>query len=262
MMRSQESAEGKLIPTPEEIQASARDFEDMAPEELLRWTFDRFGGRAAFCTSLQAGGMVIMDMIHKVDPSARVFTIDTGRLPQQTYDLVDAARNRYGIAIEVYSPDHGELATMVEKHGINPFYRSYSLRLLCCEIRKVNPLSRVLSEMDAWVTGLMRTTSATRANVRKVELDNVNGGIVKVNPLADWDSDQVWAYIRENDIPYNALYDEGYTSIGCAPCTRAVRPGEDERGGRWWWERGMPKECGIHMVQQGNGISDKVGAKP
>ncbi|MBM3944316.1 MAG: phosphoadenylyl-sulfate reductase [SAR202 cluster bacterium] len=249
------------MPPLEEVKALAAQFEGKAPEDIIRWTFDRFGGRAAFCTSLQSGGMVILDMLHKVDPSARVFTIDTGRLPQETYDLIDRARERYDMPIEVYSPDHQELSTMVEKHGVNPFYRSYSLRLLCCEIRKVNPLNRVLAEMDAWVTGLMRTQSSTRANVQKIELDDAHGGIVKLNPLADWDSKQVWDYIRENDVPYNALYDKGYTSIGCAPCTRAIRPGEDERAGRWWWERGMPKECGIHLSPRRNGNATKAGAK-
>ncbi|MDA1188920.1 MAG: phosphoadenylyl-sulfate reductase [Chloroflexi bacterium] len=261
MVQTEKKRTSKLIPTAEEVQKLADEFEDKTPEELLRWTFDRFGGRAAICTSLQSGGMAILDMAHKVDPSARVFTIDTGRLPQETYEVIDQARDRYGMAIEVYSPDQDDLAAMVAKHGINPFYRSYSLRLLCCEMRKVNPLNRVLKDLDAWVTGLMRTQSSTRKNVRKIEIDETHGGIVKINPLADWDSKQVWEYIREYDVPYNSLYDKGYTSIGCAPCTRAIRPGEDERAGRWWWERGMPKECGIHMGPQSNGNNKKAEVK-
>jgi len=136
---------------------------------------------------------------------------------------------------------------MVTKHGINPFYRSVSLRLLCCEIRKVNPLNRALSNLDAWVTGLRRAQSGTRTGTAKLEVDASHGGIIKVNPLADWSEGQVWDYIRANDVPYNALYDKGYTSIGCAPCTRPTQPGEDPRAGRWWWENGVPKECGIHL---------------
>ena len=152
-----------------------------------------------------------------------------------------------GIDIKVYYPDPKKLAQMVTKHGINPFYHSVSLRLLCCEVRKVNPLNRVLQNLDAWITGLRRSQSQTRANVRKVEVDRDHGNIIKVNPLADWSEQQVWEYIRANQLPYNQLYDQGYSSIGCAPCTRPVVPGEDQRAGRWWWENGVPKECGIHL---------------
>ncbi|MBM3949245.1 MAG: phosphoadenylyl-sulfate reductase [SAR202 cluster bacterium] len=260
MVRLEDTKTRRPLPTAEEVKALAAQFEAKSAEDLIRWTFDTFGGRAAFCTSFQAEGMAILDMLHEVDPSARVFTIDTGRLPQETYDLIDRARERYGMAIEVYYPDHEELASMVAKHGINPFYRSYSLRLLCCELRKVHPLSRVLKDLDAWVTGLMRTQSSTRAETQKIERDEVHGGIIKVNPLADWDSSRVWDYLRANNVPYNALYDRGYTSIGCAPCTRAIGPGEDPRAGRWWWEKGMPKECGIHpAIVRRNGGSAKPG---
>ena len=149
--------------------------------------------------------------------------------------------------VDVYHPDHEELTQFVGEQGVNPFYRSVSLRLACCEIRKVNPLNRALEQYDAWITGLRRTQNKTRAGVAKVELDPAHGGMLKLNPLADWDYERVWQYIRANDVPYNSLYDKGYTSIGCAPCTRPIEPGEDLRAGRWWWENGFPSECGIHV---------------
>jgi phosphoadenosine phosphosulfate reductase len=223
------------------------EYENKSAEDVISWTLDTFQHRAAICTSFQAEGMVILDLACRIDPGVRVFTIDTGRLPLETYELIDRVREHYGIDIEVYYPDQKELAQMVTQHGINSFYRSVSLRLLCCEVRKVNPLNRVLQDLDAWITGLRRSQSQTRASVCKVEVDRDHGNIIKVNPLADWSEQQVWEYIRANQLPYNRLYDQGYTSIGCAPCTRAVAPGEDQRAGRWWWENGVPKECGIHL---------------
>jgi phosphoadenosine phosphosulfate reductase len=218
--------------------------------EIIAWTLERFGQRAAICTSFQAEGMVILDLACRINSGARVFTIDTGRLSQETHELMDRVRNRYNIDVEVYFPDQDELSQMVTRHGANPFYRSVSLRMLCCEVRKVNPLNRVMQNLDAWVTGLRRSQNPTRSQVATVEVDSHHGDIIKVNPLADWSADQVWAYIKDNDVPYNRLYDQDYTSIGCAPCTRAVMPGEDQRAGRWWWETGMPKECGIHLQLQ------------
>ena len=135
---------------------------------------------------------------------------------------------------------------MVSRHGSNPFYRSASLRLMCCDIRKVRPLKRVLEGLDAWITGLTRNQTEARSDVRKVDADPQHGGIAKISPLADWSWDDVWRYIRERDVPYNQLYDQGYASIGCAPCTRPIGPGQDPRSGRWWWEKGVLKECGIH----------------
>ncbi|MCI0440272.1 MAG: phosphoadenylyl-sulfate reductase [Chloroflexi bacterium] len=236
-----------LKPSESWVSEQASLLETKSAEEIIRWTLDSFGQRAALCTSFQAEGMVILDLACRVSQDVRVFTIDTGRLPQETYELIDSVRERYGIEVEVYYPDAQQLSELVTKHGVNPFYRSVSLRMLCCEVRKVNPLNKALAGLDAWVTGLRRSQSSTRASVQKVELDREHGGIVKVNPLADWTSEQVWEHIRANGVPYNALYDKGYTSIGCAPCTRAIEPGEDERAGRWWWENGVPKECGIHV---------------
>jgi thioredoxin-dependent adenylylsulfate APS reductase len=225
----------------------ANSFEGRTAQETIDWALGTFGRRAAVCTSFQAEGMVILDMACRADPQVRVFTIDTGRLPPETYELIDRVRERYGIDVEVFYPDQNELSQMVTQHGVNPFYRSVSLRLLCCEVRKVNPLNRALGNLDAWITGLRRSQNQTRASLSRVELDPDHGNIVKVNPLADWSDERVWEYIRAHDLPYNRLYDQGYTSIGCAPCTRPVKAGEDERAGRWWWETGMPKECGIHV---------------
>ena len=216
-------------------------------EEVIRWAVDTFGQRVALCTSFQADGMVVLDIASRLDLGLRVITIDTGRLPPETHDLIDDVRERYGIEVETHFPDQSELSELVTRFGANPFYRSVSLRLKCCEVRKTNPMEAVLGELDAWVTGLRRDQSATRQSIDKIEIDDAHGGIVKLNPLADWDEAKVWDYIKANDVPYSRLYDMGYTSIGCAPCTRAVAPGEDSRAGRWWWETGVPKECGIHM---------------
>ncbi len=236
-------------PAATDIDAVADEYETRSAEDVIRWALDRFGPMVAISTSFQAVGAVILDIAHHVDPDVRVFTIDTGRLPQETYDLIDRVREYYGISVDVYYPDNEELALMVSKHGINPFYRSVSLRLLCCNLRKVEPMNRALKDLDAWITGLRRSQDETRANVDKIEVDTGHGGIIKINPLADWSNDQVWEYIKANQVPYNELYDRGYTSIGCAPCTRTISPGEDLRAGRWWWEKGMPKECGIHLGQ-------------
>ena len=236
------------LASPIDIQELAAEHESKSADEVIRWAFETFGARAAISTSFQAESMVVLDMAYRIDPNVRAFTIDTGRLPKETYDLIDRTREHYGIAVEVYYPDQDQLTQMVSRHGVNPFYHSPSLRILCCELRKVNPLKRVLSNLDAWVTGLRREQTGARSAIGKIEIDASHGGIIKVNPLADWTHDQVWDYVRSRQVPYNELYDNGYTSIGCAPCTRPTQPGEDPRAGRWWWENGsVPKECGIHV---------------
>jgi thioredoxin-dependent adenylylsulfate APS reductase len=235
-----------------ELQAT---LETASARDVIEAAVEAFGNRVALCTSFQAEGMVILDIASRLPAQPRLFTIDTGRLPQETYDLVDAVRDRYGVEVEVYHPDHEDLTQFVGQEGVNPFYRSVELRLRCCEIRKVGPLNRALAGYDAWIAGLRRTQNATRARVAKVELDAAHGGMIKLNPIADWDYERVWQYIRDNDVPYNSLYDQGYTSIGCAPCTRPIEPGEDLRAGRWWWESGVPSECGIHTgpIAESNG---------
>ena len=230
-----------------DVEALSAEYEQRPAEDAIRWAIETFGSMVAIASSFQAEGMVILDMAHRIDPSVRVLTIDTGRLPQETYDLIDRTREQYGFSVEVLYPDHNELAEMVGRHGVNPFYKSVSLRLLCCQLRKVNPMNLALKDLDAWISGLRRSQGETRSRTAKIETDRGHGSMIKVNPLADWSHEQVWEYIRANDVPYNDLYDKGYTSIGCAPCTRATEPGSDPRAGRWWWEKGMPKECGIHM---------------
>ena len=236
----------------------AVEFDDQPPEALLGWALERFGARIALCTSFQAEGMVLLDMAWRIEPKVRVFTIDTGRLHQETYDLIDAVRTRYGIAIEAYTPDADETEAMTRAHGVNLFRRGVPLRLLCCQVRKVRPLQRVLNGLDAWITGLRRETWASRADIRKIELDHDHGGIAKLSPLADWTHEEVWDYLRAHDVPSHALYDQGYTSIGCAPCTRRTAPGEDPRAGRWWWETNAPKECGMHCTIETGGFEHEL----
>ena len=231
----------------EKFVAAVPDADAWDAERVIEWTVKNFGPGAALCTSFQAEGMVILDMANRMGLDLRVFTIDTGRLHSETYELIDRVRDRYGVQVEVYSPDQNELNEFTTTYGMNPFYRSVSSRIMCCEIRKSHPLNTVLTGLDAWITGVRKDQSQTRANVEKLEIDDVHGGIVKVNPLADWDETKVWDYIRKNDVPYSALYDQGYTSIGCAPCTRPLEPGENSRAGRWWWEVDVPKECTIHF---------------
>jgi len=239
--------DGRALPSEQQISDLANELDGRHPQDILRWGLEQFGSRLAICTSFQADGMAILDMASRIDPSVRVFTIDTGRLHPETYELMDRVRGRYGVELEVYYPDAAELETFVRKEGVNAFYRSITLRLNCCDIRKVNPLQKVLDNLDAWVTGVRRDQSSTRAAVRALEVDHDHGGLIKLNPLAGWTDADVWDYIRANDVPYSALYDQGYTSIGCAPCTRPTAPGEDPRAGRWWWEVDAPKECGIHL---------------
>jgi phosphoadenosine phosphosulfate reductase len=224
--------------------------EAMDAVELLGWALERFRPRIALASSFGAEDVVLIDLLMELDPRARVFTLDTGRLHSETYALAQALRDRYGLAIDVFFPRTEALEAMVRAHGVNLFYASVENRKLCCGVRKVEPLGRALEGLDAWITGLRREQAMTRGRVRKVEIDADHGGILKLNPLADWSWDRVWGYIRDHAVPYNALHDEGFPSIGCAPCTRAVKPGEDLRAGRWWWEQdAAAKECGLHPVR-------------
>lgn len=203
---------------------------------------------AAFGSSFGAEDMVVLDLIARDGLAIPIFTLDTGRLPAETHRLVAQVRKRYGLDIDVFSPWPGSIDAYVEQHGIDGFYDSVEARKACCAIRKVEPLRRALARKRGWVTGLRRDQSESRAQVAESE-SMAEWKVWKFNPLADWSEAQVWQYLRENGVPYNALHDRGYPSIGCEPCTRAVRPGEHPRAGRWWWEReGAKKECGLHEI--------------
>jgi phosphoadenosine phosphosulfate reductase len=224
----------------------AQPFASAPAETVIAWGLAQWGSRIAVCTSFQAEGMVILDMAWRIDPKVRVFTVDTGRLPQKTYDIMEHVRERYKIEVEVFFPDPRQVEAMMRGHGPNLFYNSVEARLWCCHVRKVEPMRRALDGLEAWMTGLRRDQSASRAMINKIELDSEHGGLTKLNPLCDWTSEQVWDYIDTYDVPIHRLYQQGYTSIGCAPCTRPTQPGDDARAGRWWWEQNTVKECGIH----------------
>ncbi len=186
------------------------EFEGQEPWELLEWAIERFGEGLALSTAFQEGDVALIDMAYRIDPTVRVFSIDTGRLPQETHDLVEQLRERYdGLQLEFLSPDAGQVQRLVDRHGPNLFFRSVESRMLCCNVRKVQPLTRILAGLDAWVTGLRRDQWASRSDIRKIEIDHDHGAIVKLNPLAEWSEDEVWDYLRENDVPTHALYGRG-----------------------------------------------------
>jgi thioredoxin-dependent adenylylsulfate APS reductase len=228
--------------------------ESLEAREILIWAIENFHPRLALSCSFGAPeGLVLLDLMHRIEPASRVFVLDTGRLPQATYDLVDRIRDRYGKPVEVVFPRAEDVQAMVREHGLNLFYESVEKRQLCCRLRKVEPLRRHLADLDAWVTGLRRDQGVTRAEVKKVELDPAHPGIVKVNPIADWTSDDVWTYVRSHGVPVNRLHAQGYPSVGCDPCSRAIGEGDDPRAGRWWWENAETKECGIHVGEEAEG---------
>jgi len=226
-----------------------RDIEAKSAPALLEWALASYGDRFAIATSFQKTGMVLVDMAARVGLPFRVFTLDTGRLPEETHRMAATLCERYGVRVEMVTPDVAEVEDMVKQHGPDLFYDGMEFRQLCCETRKVRPLARKLRELDAWATGLRRDQAETRTAVQKVaEVD----GRIKLSPLADWTAGRVEQYIREHGVPVHPLYALGYESIGCAPCTRPVEPGEDQRAGRWWWERSAKKECGIHFAPDGS----------
>jgi phosphoadenosine phosphosulfate reductase len=230
-----------------EIGEIALDLDDQDPQDVVEWALETFNDRIAIVTALQADGMAVLDMAAKIKPDIRVITVDTGRLPVETYDFIEEVRAHYPkTQWDVLFPDNAEVEAMVQRRGVNLFRNSVEERMLCCQIRKVRPLVKALQGIDAWFTGLRRDQWASRAAIKKVELDHDHEGIVKINALADWEGDEVTAYNEENGVPVHPLYAQGYTSFGCAPCTRPIQLGENERAGRWWWETGAPKECGIH----------------
>ncbi len=236
---------------------SGTQAESLTAEEILGWALENFHPRIALSCSFGAPeGMAVLDMMHRIEPTSRVFVLDTGRLPQATYDLMDRVRDRYDKSVEVIFPRAEDVESMVRKKGMNLFFESVEHRQLCCRIRKVEPLNRYLRDLDAWVTGLRRDQNVTRADTPKVEIDESHAGIVKINPIADWSSERILEYVGSRGIPINRLHSQGYPSVGCDPCSRAIAPDDDLRAGRWWWEDPETRECGIHTGDEegGSGI--------
>jgi len=225
-------------------------FEAIEASDILSWAINTFGDSFAIATSFQKEGMVIVDLASRISAGVRVFTLDTGRLPDETYQMIETVRQRYGMAVEIVFPERAEVEELVAIQGPNLFYSSVPARQRCCDVRKVRPLERKLETLQAWATGLRRDQGETRSGIPKVERGPE--GRVKICPLADWSAARVEEYLARHEVPVHPLYARGYTSIGCAPCTRAVEPGESERAGRWWWEQDAKKECGIHFAPDGS----------
>jgi phosphoadenosine phosphosulfate reductase len=217
-------------------------------QEIVSWSIREYGRDLAVCTSFQKTGAVILDIALRIDPTVRVFTLDTGRLPDETYQMMEMIRDRYGVQVETVSPETNEVEAMVTRYGPNLFRREVPLRMLCCKIRKVRPLGRKLKGFRAYMVGLRRGQNPLRASLPPIDRSSE---LVKISPLLDWSKQEVDDYIAQNDLPVHPLYEQGYTRIGCGPCTRATLPGEDERAGRWWWEGEAEKECGIHFTPNG-----------
>lgn len=226
------SLEDKVAATVAVLQQATQDFKNIC-----------------FANSLGAEDMVLTDLIaqHQLDIS--LFSLDTGRLPAETYDLIATLRQRYAVKLQVYFPDAAQVEKYVSEQGINGFYESIEARKGCCAVRKVEPLKRALSGKDAWVTGMRRDQAVTRGSLA-VSAWDAEQGLQKINPLLDWTNAEVWQYLKQNAVPYNKLHDQFYPSIGCAPCTRAISAGEDIRAGRWWWEEAEHKECGLHVKRE------------
>jgi phosphoadenosine phosphosulfate reductase len=217
--------------------------------EIIAWAVKIFDDKITFACSFSAEDQVVLDILLKIKADASVFLLDTGRLHQETYDVIAQTREHYGRSFTVYVPQTEALQNMLDNNGPNSFYRTREARKTCCNIRKVEPLSRALTGKDAWLTGLRQGQSVTRTTLQVVEIDDAHDEIYKINPLGNWSEEQVWNYIHEYNLPYNKLHDKGFPSIGCAPCTRAIQPGDDSRAGRWWWEEPEHKECGLHFTK-------------
>lgn len=220
-----------------------------SPTEILEFAAQEFKSKIRFASSMGVEDQVITHIIAKEKIPVEIFTLDTGRMFHETYELIEKTEARYDITINIYFPDATEVEDMVNAKGINLFYKSIENRKMCCGIRKIKPLKRALEGMDAWVTGLRREQSPTRNDMQVVEWDEANQ-LIKINPLLEWTEQQTWDFVNQHKIPYNALHDKGFPSIGCQPCTRAIQPGEDIRSGRWWWENPDTKECGLHLKKK------------
>ena len=229
----------------EQIESLNIKYSQSTPEELLTGFLSEFKGKIALSSSLGLEDQVLTHMVCKIDKSTKIFTLDTGRLFAETYDLIHRTNHKYGVMLSVFFPEAEKVEEMVNTKGINLFFESVENRKLCCNIRKIQPLKRAFAGLDVWICGLRRDQSVTRQEVQRIEWDEANG-LIKLNPLIDWTEEQVRDYVKTNGIPYNPLHDKGFPSIGCLPCTRAIFEGEDIRAGRWWWENPDTKECGLH----------------
>ena len=214
-------------------------------EDVLAWALDKFSPRIALATSFKDA--VLIHMMLKIRPDVRVFALDTGRMNEETYQCAEDIRRRLKVNIEWFFPEREQVEVLEREKGMYSFRQSLENRKDCCFIRKVEPLNRALKGLDAWITGMRRDQGVTRKSVHKIEIDRAHGDIIKINPLADWDQERIRDYVRTHSLPYNKLFEQGYQSIGCAPCTRPVKEGGDPRSGRWWWESAEQKECGIHV---------------
>lgn len=228
------------------IEKLNEEFKKISTKDILDWAFKTFGEKIVLASSLGLEDQILTDLSVKLYPGVRIFVLDTGRLHQKTYDVLEESMEKYKIKYEVLFPKFEDVQALGEEHGPNPFYKSLELRQRCCGIRKIEPLKRTLRCYEAWITGLRRAQSITRVEIKKIEWDDINN-IIKLNPISDWTDKEIEGYIYENNIPYNKLFDEGFTSIGCAPCTRATEVGEHPRAGRWWWENPDKRECGLHV---------------
>jgi phosphoadenosine phosphosulfate reductase len=220
-------------------------FNNAQIEVLLEYLLNNQTKVSALSSSFGAEDQVLTHMLLQIDKNANIFTLDTGRLPYETYSVMDATNLKYGIKIDVYFPKDEDVEALYKEQGINGFYESIENRKRCCGVRKIEPLKRALKKYDFWITGLRASQSVTREDMQLFEYDKGND-VIKVNPLINWSEQDVWDYINKNNVPFNKLHVQGYPSIGCAPCTRAVKDGEDIRSGRWWWENPEHKECGLH----------------
>jgi len=226
--------------------------------EVLTWGLKQYSPKIALACSFSVEDIAVIHLMKQVRDDVRVFALDTGRLNEETYECADRVSRELGVKLEWYFPKAADVERLETEKGLFSFRDSLNNRKECCGIRKVEPLNRALSTLDAWITGMRREQSVTRGELGVVEMDDAHGGIAKLNPIAAWSEQDTWAYIREHNLPYNKLHDMGYPSIGCAPCTRAIRTGEDTRSGRWWWENPDHKECGLHVnvrpetIQGGN----------
>ena len=220
-------------------------FENGSAEELLSFFLKEYRGAIALSSSFSVEDQLLTEMVVNIDPEARIFTLDTGRLFPETYDLIDRTSKKYNKPIEVFFPDPADVEPMVRDKGMNLFFSSIENRKLCCNMRKLKPLARAMKGLKVWITGLRREQSITRVDMQMIEWDG-NNNLLKLNPLINWTEDEVWKRVKERNIPFNPLHKKGFVSIGCQPCTRAVMPGEDPRAGRWWWENPDTRECGLH----------------